>query len=1170
MANDQSINENAHDPAPSGNAESVPDPRPDQEAIIESDEYPMRVLAGAGTGKTFTMVRKIEQLLEGGTAPDRILALTFTNKAADSMREKLVDRVGPRGHDIEAYTYHAVCHELLQDFAYHADLDPRYSIATDADRLAVVYDVLDDVPYRFTNPDIYEGVAFADGATDRLLKFVQVMKRAGIMPADLREYLVDPARLIELEGLVERIETAVEEHLRVGWRTMTDERIEELQNRLEAFQDELQAEHDALADGGIEADIAGYLDVMDGACDALVEFFERRSAEIVDGDLTAALKLPAHLFGSYSGAPSGMPSIAYEFPKKLRTFVESCQTVSDLVEGYEAYEKRLHKEELLDFNDLVLRTVELLEDDSVNDWITGQYDYVFCDEYQDTDAVQFELVQRMVRDDQLFVVGDDDQAIYEWRGADVDNIGPRLDAAFPSLTDQTLEENFRSRQPILDLANNALGELDERGSDKELTAVEDKADATEGVVTIEGAEDSDNQAEQIVNAITRLLNGDGSQIDEEYSPGDIAILVRKNRHARPIIDGLTERGIPYELGGDLAAESVGVETVVAGLKVLADPNNGVSLNRLLRMRYRLHESDLRRLNTARLSGDGSTLQERLLDLPLETFEEPERIEQAREDLQELWSLRSTYSLSQLYRELKSTLNLEWFLSEQERRDLKAIDEIIDSFDESTIEPELSTDFIEFLARHGSITEGSSRSMEQQPETDATAVSIMTIHKSKGLEFPVAVLPRLEADQWEPSTRTYDDIEHALTEGDPATVDFARPDEREARRLLHVGITRAEDWSILVGRHEEADETDEDNGISAETVDDILGTAVPWSAAGVSFPIWETIQSSLPSTAIDGTDTLATPIETTERVAAVEDDRSLSRSEAQERIFELARAMLAGDLDSTGREDSLIDPSVLSEPRGQRLQRRHSYTSLDTLTTCTRQHYLDHVVRAYSDPSAAISSKASAERGSNSGTETPSIRVVGLLFHAVAERAAKRGYETPERWKQAAESIAAARGQRGALDRVIDCIDRYFTMVVSEWSVRGAEIDFDLTIDDNTVVGQIDALYHTTDGEKVVIDYKATDRNRSIDSDLQLPIYLLAARELFEESIDTAGYAYVGRYGPEIETRTFTPEELQAAREQLRERLQAAEHSSYREYQPGDHCQYCAHQSLACSDAIELD
>jgi DNA helicase-2/ATP-dependent DNA helicase PcrA len=1081
------------------------------------------------------------------------------------MREKLVETVGERGYDIEAYTYHAVCHELLQEFAYHADLDPRYDIATDADRFALSYEVLDEMPYRFTNPDVYDGVEYATGAPDRLLQFIPAMKRAGITPADVDAYLPDIDRLFELGNMADRVRDAAADHLRVGWQKITADRLAEMVTNLGAMETvlvELQAE---LADSGMEAHLAAYLDAMADTCVSLAAFLESNETEILDGDLTYSFKLPAHLFGQYGSPPKGMPPIDYSLPGKLDAFVERCQVLSDLVPGYRAYEARLDEENLLDFNDLVLEAVDLLEDNTVAAWLGERYDYVFCDEYQDTDTVQFELVQRLAANADLFVVGDDDQAIYEWRGANVENIGPRLDAAYPDLHDETLEENFRSTQPILDLANTALSHLESRTSGKELTAVGAASDAETGVVTIEAEEDQAEEAAQIANALTRLLNGDTELAEGTYAPGEMAILVRKKRHARPIAEELTAAGIPYELGGDLASEAPGVETVIAALKVIANPRDEVALNRVLAMRYRLSRTDLERLNTydsPRTPLDEETpLQESLLEMPLDELEEPARVETARDQLGELWTQRETHSLSRLYQDLKSTMRIEWFLSEQERRDLRALDEVVSSFEAGAVEPELSAQFIEFLDQHDIITDVSDRAMEDQPETADAAVSIMTIHKSKGLEFPVVVLPQLRAGEWDPQSRTYDVVEHVLEGGSPLDHDFAERDAHEARRLLHVGITRAEELSILSGRtDDDPDGDEEDETVPIETVSDVLSEQLPWSIEGVSFRIWQTIRESLPPTATDGTETLAAPVDVMTRVAATDAGESLDRVTAQERVLALARRAINGDLDANLGER--LSTEVLGEPADPTLNRRHSYTSLDTFGTCQRQHYLTHVVRAFDDPH---------DPGATDTRSTgPSQREIGVLFHDTAERATDRGHTTEEKWKDVALKLASIRGETSVLPDVEACIGRYFETVASNWDVLAAERGFELSFDGETVAGMIDALSRQPNGELVVLDYKATRTKRSLEEDLQLPIYLLACEKLFNEPVQTAGYVYVGEQGPDVDLKTFTQTELEGARNRLSERLELAAGSSFDEYTAGEHCEYCPHRSLPCSDEAGID
>jgi len=409
------------------------DPKPQQRTIIESERYPMRVLAGAGTGKTFTMVRKIENLIdEHGVSPDRILALTFTNNAADSMREKLNAKLGPAGYDVDAYTYHSICNEILTDYAYDAGLDPDFEIATDAEKYVIVLDVLDEIDYRAVKPNVYGPDSYVSGVASKLLSFIGSMKRSGISPAEIEEYLGSPEQVYELDAVPDRVEEIASDHL--GGRSVS--------TVLDGIQDtraDLVAERDTLRDEGLEASIKDFLDRLVDLCDALEVAFEEYEA----GERSLpedAHKLPKYLLGGYSSAPSGIPNdLKLELTDYLRNALDECKTALDLNAGYETYERELDRRNLLDFDGLVVKTVELLETD-VGEGLGDRWDYVFCDEFQDTDRLQFDLITSLVSEDCLFVVGDDDQTIYEWRGANVANITDELDDVFgPDLEDEPLQ-----------------------------------------------------------------------------------------------------------------------------------------------------------------------------------------------------------------------------------------------------------------------------------------------------------------------------------------------------------------------------------------------------------------------------------------------------------------------------------------------------------------------------------------------------------------------------------------------------------------------------------------------------------------------------------------------------------------------------------------------------------
>ena len=1124
-------------------------PEPQQRTIINSDAYPMRVLAGAGTGKTFTMVRKIEHLIdEEDVSPDRILALTFTNNAADSMREKLNAKLGTAGYDIDAYTYHSICNEILTDYAYDAGIDPDFEVATDAEKYAIVLDVLDDVEYRSVKPNVYGSDGYASGAASNLLNFIGSMKRSGISPDDIDAFLGSADRVYDLADLPERIEAIASDHL--GGRSVAS-----VLDSLPEVRDELTAERDRLGTDGIEASTRDFLDRLVDLCEALETTFEAHEAG--ERDLPDdAYKLPKYLFGGYaSGAPKGIPDdLGLELTDHLDSFVSDCLTARDLTAGYAAYERELNERNLIDFDGLVVETAALM-DSSVGEEIAERWDYVFCDEFQDTDRLQFDLVTSLVTDDNLFVVGDDDQAIYEWRGANVANITDELDQAFAALTDEPLEENFRSRQPILDLANEAIRKLDHRERHKTLTRVDEPAYDGDTVATVElpdEDDDSDGTA-QLRTVVQNLLSGAAENLDEAYDPGDIALLVRKNAHATPVIEEFEDAGIPYQVAGDLATESVGVGTVTAYLKALARPEDEVSWNRVLLMRYRLCDADLRTLN----AGD-DPLVDTLRETPLDEFEEPDRVAEAREHVTELLAIRDSASLSHLYRELTNRTNIEWYLSEQERRDLTRLEDVIERYGDSAVQPPLTPEFIDSLEHYDSLFDESGTTPTSQPDVADDAVNVMTIHKSKGLDFPVVLIPQVTADEWAPSSRTYDALETGLSDGPEAAFaqDFVERDARETRRVFHVGITRAEDVLVLQGGSEEDDDAADEDAVS-ELVDELRPSRIPWQPERGQLPLWTDVQECLPDDAVDWTNTLAS--ETVGNVGGTvrHDGEELAVGVARDRVLNLATATLDGSL-SPRAEREILQVGSLTGPSTPSPSLSHSYTSLSAYEECPRSHYLDYVVNAFPDYQ-----ETAATSDAKGGV---SQREIGLLFHDTAEQAANQGAERREEWYEICERLASQRRTDEALPAATRCIDRYFELDLPSYEIIDAEREFELDIDGHELVGYIDAVYRTPDDELVVIDYKATERHRDLEDDKQLPIYLLACRDLYDEPVARAGYAYVGDIGPKVESRTFSDGDLEAVRDDVTSSMNDIAEFSFGRYTSGEHCRWCQHNQLPCAPA----
>jgi len=228
--------------------------------------------------------------------------------------------------------------------------------------------------------------------------------------------------------------------------------------------------------------------------------------------------------------------------------------------------------------------------------IAERWDYVFCDEFPD--RLQFDLVTSLVTDENLFVVGDDDRTIYEWRGANVANITDELDQAFAALTDERWR---RTSAPVSRFS------ISERGNSNSVTesgtrrspASTNPRTTGDSVATVELPDEDDDSdgAAQLRTVVQNLLTGAAENLDGTYDPGDIALLSSEARPRDTCHRRIRRRWHPvYQVAGDLATESVGVGTVTAYLKALARPKTGELESHPPLMRYRLCDADLSTLN----------------------------------------------------------------------------------------------------------------------------------------------------------------------------------------------------------------------------------------------------------------------------------------------------------------------------------------------------------------------------------------------------------------------------------------------------------------------------------------------------------------------------------------------------------------------------------------------
>ena len=425
------------------------------------------------------------------------------------------------------------------------------------------------------------------------------------------------------------------------------------------------------------------------------------------------------------------------------------------------YEKRMTALNALDFDDLLLKTLILLADHSpVLEVYRRRFRYVLVDEYQDTNRTQYELLRLLTAESRnLCVVGDDDQSIYGWRGADIRNI-LEFENDYPDATVIKLEQNYRSTGNILDAANQVIAHNEGR-KDKTLWTEHGAGEK----ISVYCAQDEREEAAWIVQQIQAMKK-------RGTVPGEIAVLYRTNAQSRIPEEVLMQAGIPYRVfGGQKFYERKEIKDIIAYLRVAANPADDISLARII--------------NTPKRSIGDTTVQALADDagkkgIPLyaELAAPPEELGSRAKK-----SVSDFFGMMTMLIAMKETMELEEFvdtlirttgLEEQYRKEdtdeamsrIENIHEFRGSVHEFALSEEKPT--LEGYLENISLVTDLDRA-----EDKGGYVTLMTLHSAKGLEFDNVFIPGLEEGIF-PSARSIEEDSRL----------------EEERRLMYVGITRA--------------------------------------------------------------------------------------------------------------------------------------------------------------------------------------------------------------------------------------------------------------------------------------------------------------------------------------------------------------------------------------------
>lgn len=440
--------------------------------------------------------------------------------------------------------------------------------------------------------------------------------------------------------------------------------------------------------------------------------------------------------------------------------------------GYRRYQQKLKHQGAVDFDDLLLLTEDLFENhEDIRKLEAGRFDHILVDEYQDTNASQYRIIKAMAQQHQnLCVVGDDDQSIYGFRGAEVEHI-LSFGKDWPQSKLVNLEMNYRSTGPIIDYANRLIS-FNLQRHDKSL--ISGRPAGIPPVIMQQANETK--EAQEIVLAIRNRLKQPGVE------PGDFAILFRTNEQPRPFETELRKAKLPYVLiGGYSFFDRKEVKDVLAFLRLLDDPYDELSLRRIMNTPPR----GLGNKVVEKLLQHAAERKIELWDIVSNPAARPAISKAARAGLDRLHHLVTDGMKESLVDQAKSLIERAGYRQEIERlyveplerearwANVEQIVNAIGQYEKDAKKPNLN-EFIDQL-----MLDESQMQDEKEKQLGRNAIALMTLHSAKGLEFPEVYLVGLEEGI----------LPHHRSLDSDVAVD-------EERRLCYVGVTRAEERLTL--------------------------------------------------------------------------------------------------------------------------------------------------------------------------------------------------------------------------------------------------------------------------------------------------------------------------------------------------------------------------------------
>ncbi len=605
-----------------------------QDAVVHT-KGPVLIMAGAGSGKTRVLTHRIAYLIEEkGILPWNILAITFTNKAAKEMKERVAKLLGESGQDVWVSTFHALCVRILRRYIDRLGYNRAFTITDTSEQRTLVKRILADLNLDSKKFDSRALLSAISNAKNNLLTPKEYKKSAGTP-------------------------------------------------------------------------------------------FEEIAADV-----------------------------------------------------YERYQSALKENQSLDFDDLIMMTIQLFDQEAeVLDYYQEKFKYIHVDEYQDTNEAQYKLVSLLAQKYRnICVVGDADQSIYGWRGANMENI-LNFKKDYPDAHVTLLEQNYRSTKTILAAANSVIANNDNR-ADKNLWTENDQGEQ----VSYYRGQNENDEARYVVANIQKEV------AEHKFDYGSFAILYRTNAQSRVMEETLLKANIPYTMvGGHKFYDRKEIRDVLAYLTLLANPLDSMSFERVINEPKRgIGQTSINKLRTFANDHSWSLLEAaENVDLANELNSRAKNsISGFALLISEITKKLDSMNITDITQEilnksgyldsLKSTKNLE---NESRIENLEEFISVTEQYDQQNQDSLGSENLINFLSDLALVSD------QDDVQEDGSQVTLMTLHAAKGLEFPVVFMIGMEEGLF-PLSRAAE----------------SQSELQEERRLAYVGITRTKEKLFLTNAY----------------------------------------------------------------------------------------------------------------------------------------------------------------------------------------------------------------------------------------------------------------------------------------------------------------------------------------------------------------------------------